>query len=179
MILLFSFISQLVYALQPGKQTLNYYRCKHIEMPSEINKNITKFNWTMVLVLIFSIAIHIILNIRIKLYKYNLQKYFLVLQKSEQTKQNILCDIDNKTIVDFSKSSFTVVLSASVVYSLAGFVNRMHPMLAVDFPNNMIVFLYNCIIPCSVTSVFLLVYYLRNFILIKSLCREIKKLFGF
>ena len=148
-------------------------------MPSEINKNITKFNWTAVSVLIFSIAIHIILSIRIKLYKYNLQKSVQILQKSEQTKQNILFDIDNKTIVDFSKSSFTVLLSASSMFYLAVFVNRIHPTRAGDFPNNMIVFLYNCIIPCSATSVLLLVYYLRHLTLVKSLYREIKAFFGF
>ena len=143
------------------------------------NQNLNKFNWSAVLLLVFSIAIHIIFNIRIKLYKYNLQKAVPVLQKNEQIKQNVLFDIDSKTIVDFSKSSFTVLLSASCMISLSSFVNRIDPSRAMDFPNNMIVFLYNCIIPCSVTSVLLLVYYLRNSTLFKSLCREIKTLLGF
>ena len=164
--------------MQPGKQSLNYYRCAHIEMSIEINKNLTKFNWAAVAVLVFSIATHIILNIRIKMYKVNLQKSVQILQKNEQTKQSILFDFDKNSIVDFSKSSFTLLLSAFGQYSFAAFVNGIHPTRAGDFPNNMIVFLYNCGIPCCATSALLLIYYLRNSNLVRSLYKEIKTLLG-
>ena len=99
-----------------------------------------------------------------------------ILQKSEQAKQNILFDIDKKTIVDFTKSSFTVLIAASSMISLSIIVNRMNPTRIDEFPYNMIVFLYNSIIPSSATGILLVAYYLRNCIIFKSLCREIKTL---
>ena len=164
--------------MQPGRQSLNYYRCVHIATSIEINNNITKFNWAAVAVLVFSIAIHIILNIRIKLYKYNLQKSVQILQKYEQTKQSTLYDFDKNAIVDFSKSAFILLLSAFGHYSFSAFVNEIHPTRAGDFPNNLIVFLYNCVIPCCATTVLLLIYYLRNSHLVRSLYMEIKVLIG-
>ena len=108
--------------------------------------------------------------------KFRLQvtKSVQILQKSEQAKQNILFDIDKKTIVDFTKSSFTVLIAASSMISLSIIVNRMNPTRIDEFPYNMIVFLYNSIIPSSATCILLVAYYLRNFIILKSICREIK-----
>ena len=108
--------------------------------------------------------------------KFRLQvtKSVQILQKSEQAKQNILFDIDKKTIVDFTKSSFTVLIAASSMISLSIIVNRMNPTTIDEFPYNMIFFLYNSIIPSSATCSLLVAYYLRNFIILKSICREIK-----
>ena len=77
-------MSQLVNALLPGKQSLNYYHCKYPEMilddgSNDMNNLKTKLNWTLIVVQTSSILIHIILNIRIKAYKHQepySQSYF-------------------------------------------------------------------------------------------------------
>ena len=153
---------------------MNYLRCKYPEISLEVNKIQIKSNWTAIALILFSIAIHILLTVRIKLYKQKLQKSVQILQKSEQAKQNTLFEIDSKTIVNFSKTSFTMLICASSVVFLAAFVNRIDPNKMNEFPNNMIIFLYNCIIPCSTTSVLLLVYYIGNLTLWKSISREIQ-----
>jgi hypothetical protein len=173
----FSFISQVVHALQPGRQTLSYYHCKYTESAVD-DASPTKYNWVLITAVISSILLHIILNIRFKVYKHQIRNSVQVLQKSEQAKQSILFDTDNKTVVDFTKSSFTVLFSISTMIFLSVILNRINPSRIHEFPNNMIFFLYNFSIPSSATFALLLAYYLRNVIVFKFLLREIKLFLG-
>jgi hypothetical protein len=134
-----------VYVLQPGKQALVYYKCKYPEMALDdvslnVSKSKAKINWMLIIVLICSILIHVILNVRFKVYKHQIQNSVQILQKNEQTKHNILFDLDNKTVVDFTKSSVPVLMAASIIIFLATILNVSNSSRIDRFPSNMIIF---------------------------------------
>ena len=128
--------------------------------------------------LLFSIVIHIIVGIKIKTYKLNFHKSVQVLQRSEQAKQKILFDIDNQTIADFSKTAFPVLITGLTVVYLSTIVNTMNIDSIEEFPNNLILFLHNCFLPCCAISFMLLVYYLGRMTVLKSISREIRSHIG-
>ena len=69
-----SFISQLVFLSLPGRQPANFYLCS--SSPGALNPDdeSAKIHWQFVILQLLSIAVHVFINVKIKLYKVKMNK---------------------------------------------------------------------------------------------------------
>jgi hypothetical protein len=133
----YSLICQSVFVMLPGRQSLPCYLCSNNTNFSQLA---FKQNWSQQLLLIFSFAIHIFVNVKIKMLRYKQQNSFDVLKCSDHLKLKDIVSMESRTISDYLSSFLTMAISSSLIYPWF-FINRMNPIAY-----NQATFLYNLLI---------------------------------
>jgi hypothetical protein len=158
----FSFVYNTTFFILPGKKPLNYYICSDIDPSSDSNLTI-KMN---VYVEIFSLLLHMAINLKIKMYKKN---HVL----TEQHHNNHSLTLDEKTITSLT-INLTIILITIVHFgfsvktrslTLAQINSNPYKLLVIGFH-----LLGNVILSNSISAV----YYLRNEKLRKTIMHGVR-----
>ena len=88
-------------------------------------------------------------------------------------KQLTLASMESRVISDFASNTCNAVIVGSVVF-VSTAVNKISPMHIAIYPNYLLIYFYQFIIPFIVIGSTTLVYFLRHPPLRKSLAREVK-----
>jgi hypothetical protein len=122
---------------------------------------------------VLSILLHIIFNIKTYIYKRNLLRSEKVVTGIvSQYKQESISSIENRLMSDKATNAINAVIVGSVV-SVSHVVNSFDPSLFLEFPNYMVLYFYQLILPFLTIGTVTLVYYLRHAPLRKAIIREI------
>jgi hypothetical protein len=111
----------------PGKPTLQFYLCSNKFELSQLDKSAFKPNWPLLSLLAFSVAIHIFVNVKIKILKAKQKHSFDVLTFSDQMKLGDIVSIDKQTMSDFL-TNFLNVIAASPFFITAFLINQRNPI---------------------------------------------------
>ena len=165
----FSLVSQFVYVFLPGKQALNFYICSGSFEAKLYYKLPKKFNWSTSIMQLWSIILHLYVNIRVKRHKkINQVTSFQQQEIQSREKQNIT------DIVTTACNLTLMGLSSIIVLSF----NRISPEQANLYPYYLIVYLFHLVVPFIISNSISLMYYIRQPQMRKTLWRELNNQFG-
>ena len=120
---------------------------------------------------VLSILLHIIFNIKTYIYKRDLLRSEKVVTGIvSQYKQESISSIENRLMSDKATNAINAVIVGSVV-SVSHVVNSFDPSLFLEFPNYMVLYFYQLILPFLTIGTVTLVYYLRHAPLRKAIIR--------
>jgi len=122
-----SLICQTVFALLPGRPPLHYYLCSNKIDLLQLDKLPYKLNWPLLSLLAISFAIHIFVNVKVKILKVKQQRSTEALTFSDKLKFGDISSIDNRSISNFLTSFLTVAAPGSFFVSLL-VINRSNPI---------------------------------------------------
>ena len=127
MFLFHSLICQTVFVLLPGRPPLHYYLCSNKIDLSQLDKLPFKLNWPLLSLLTISFAIHIFVNVKVKIMKVKQQRSIDALTFSDKLKFGDILSMDNRSISDFFTSFMTVGVPCSFFLTLV-LINRVNPI---------------------------------------------------
>ncbi len=107
----------------PGRQPLHYHLCTNIQLDNLESKP----NWSLVLVLVFSIAVHIFVNISIKILKVKKQNSYDVINFYDYIKCVDITAIEKQSISDFL-TSFLSITASSFLITVSFVINWINPL---------------------------------------------------
>ncbi len=120
---------------------------------------------------VLSILLHIIFNIKTYIYKRDLLRSEKVVTGIvSQYKQESISSIENRLMSDKATNAINAVIVGSVV-SVSHVVNSFDPSLFLEFPNYLVLYFYQLILPFLTIGTVTLVYYLRHAPLRKAIIR--------
>jgi len=124
--LCFSLIFQSVFVLLPGRQPLQYYLC--LNLSHSPSSDIFKMNWSFLLLQAISFAIHIFVNVKVKMLKAKQkQSTEILLSQSHQLKLGDLLTMESRSISDYLTSFLCLTASSSVVITTS-IINWINPI---------------------------------------------------
>ncbi len=144
----FSFLSQTVFVLMPGRQPFNFHLCRNMVKHSDLVNPPIKVNWQLLFVLVCSFIIHVYANIKIKLYKYKKRHSVYIISMAEFIKNIGIMDIDKNSMSSLALNTANVILFGST-FVFSTFVNNMDPLRSNEFPFYLIIYSYNLVFPCT------------------------------
>ena len=124
---IFSLICQSVYVILPGRQHLQFYLCSNKLDFSQLDNSSFKANWLTTIFQIASFAIHIFVNIKIKILKTKQQNSLDALSPSNQLKYGDIWWMDNRSMSDFL-TIFLAVAASSLYLIISFVVNHNNPL---------------------------------------------------
>jgi hypothetical protein len=107
----------------PGRQPLHYHLCSSLQLDDLESKA----NWSLMLLLIFSLVIHIFVNVKIKILKLKKQKSHDVITFSDHLKSVDITLIDKQSISDFL-TSFLSIAASSFLIIVSFIINWINPL---------------------------------------------------
>jgi len=119
----FSWISQSVFVFLPGRQSLRYYLCLNKIDLTEQDESSQKRNWSHLILMIVSFAIHIFVKIKIKILSAKQQRSLDVLTKADKTKFVDISSMEKRSMLDFFTSVLGVAATSSYIITIV-VVNR-------------------------------------------------------
>ncbi len=123
--LCFSLIFQAVFVMLPGRQPLQYYLCLNLSH-STLSDNF-KMNWSFLLLQAISFAIHIFVNVKVKMLKAKQTHSTKILTQSHQLKLGDLLTMESRSISDYLTSFLCLTASSSVVITTS-IINWINPI---------------------------------------------------
>ncbi len=144
-VICFGTVSQLIFLMMPGNQPLNFFLCSGMNPKIQYQ---TKVNYTMVFVQVGSIALHIVLSIKIQLFKRKVAK-MEQLNDFTQNKQIFLFNIEKDTLVGFAVNFVNVALFALSGFFISRF-NNLIPVKINIYPNYLIMYIWHLIYPLCI-----------------------------
>ena len=120
-------ISQSVFIILPGRQPVNYYLCTNQSDFSQTDNSSIKLNWSLMLVQILSFAVHVFVNVKIKILTAKQRRSLDVLTVADQQKFGDISLMDSRSISDFLTTFLTVASSSSFIIAVF-IVNRTNPL---------------------------------------------------
>jgi hypothetical protein len=94
----------------PGRQPLHYYFCTNLQ--PEKNSEF-KTNWSVLILQAMSFAIHILVNVKIRIFKVKQKQFVGALTFSDHMKFGDILSMESRSISDYMTSILAVVASSS------------------------------------------------------------------
>ena len=119
----FSLISQIVFVLLPGRQPLHYHLCTNIQLDDLEFKP----NWSLLILLMISFAIHIFVNVNIKILKAKKQNSYDVINFHDYIKCVDITAIEKQSISDFLTGFLSITASSTLIFASL-IINWINPI---------------------------------------------------
>lgn len=140
-IFLFALIPQLVFAILPGRDSLIFHICVG-SISVDVQKMVPKSNVPLGFVQILSILIHVVIKLRLFIYKQDCYK--VLMQHNSYNKP--LKKLSYKTLSDFS-INFANVCMLGGTFLLISRINSFHPNEVNHFHNSVVIYFFQLIYP--------------------------------
>ena len=167
-VLKISYSSQFVFVYLPGQHPMSYYICVG-ENPKADLKQPLKFNISFYILLIICIVTHILMSLRIFIYKHQIKNKIdsqIFLQKYASL---------NNSQSFFGSSTITFSLVALAAFGiLFSKIVHLDPQELNDFPNYLFVYWMHLVNAPLTCILLLLLCYARNEFMRKTMIRELK-----
>ncbi len=151
-------MTQFIYQVLPGRRPLEFHFCSGTN--PNLDPDITKVNYTLFSVFIFSLIVHIAIPIKIKLYQMKNEKGF---------------DDDHLSLTDLTTNISIFFIIGINVSSLAGLNIIKNPSLINQYPNYIFTYIFQLFFPSFNICVLTLIYYFRHKPLRNCIIRNIKE----
>jgi hypothetical protein len=132
----------------------------------------------MMAITLMSLVIHLILILRIKIFKFQQRKLVFVISSFEHLKNLAISSIDSQALSDLGTSVVNLLL-VGFSHLFSNRINSMSPERANEYPFYLLLYAYYFFANNLITGFLSLTYYARHPPLRKAICREIKSKFGF
>ena len=153
-----------------GQQPLRYYICSGLNPNTHLQ---TKQHQSKLLFRLISFLIHLVLGLRILVFKIRGKKLVQpVLSSIAASKNVIISMIENKSLTDLT-TSFCIIAILLLSMLPSNLVNEMDPVETGTFPNYIYVYFLHLLMPVLMAGLVILIYYLRNQHLRKTISVEI------
>ena len=168
-IILFSVVSQIVFEGMLGKDTLNQHICTGLSPPLLDLKKL-EFNKFNAFFIPMSLLLHIVLMVKIKLFKNKIKNIKDIHPRSKLAELMLM---DQQSLTDLTTNILTVVCAAMATYlSLAVRYNDVTDFN--EYPFYLLEYYYKMIRPPLFINLVLAIYFVRHKELSQSFIRELK-----
>jgi hypothetical protein len=171
-----SSITQAVFVMSPGSQQFLFFLCTNKFGSSELNSSSFKKSKLMITTTVISLLVHLVLNLRIKIYKHRKKNLVFDISGFEHVKNLAISSIDSQALSDFGTSAVTIVL-LGLSHFFTNRINTMNPERANEYPFYIFLYIYYFFASNVTTGFISLTYYIRHPPLRNAIYREIKSIF--
>jgi len=163
----FSYLSQFLLALQPGRQPLNFFICSGLD-PSNDKNSFRKVNVVLLAVPPVSILIHLVVRFKIFTFKWKPKpKPNPMFRGLQETK------LKKEFLADFALNMMLVFMFSSAIVNFV-IVNDLNPSEVSVYPNYLFIYYLHIFGPFLQTGIGLTMYYMTNEAMRTWLVRELK-----
>jgi hypothetical protein len=170
-IILFAIVSQIIFEVILGKETINHHICTGLSPPI-LNLRKLEYNRFNAYFMPISFLLHIMLMVKIKIFKNKAKK---VTDIHPRSKLADLLLMDQQSLTDLTTNILTVICAALATYSpLAVRYDDVNDFN--EYPFYLLEYYYKMIRPPLFVNLVLIIYFIRHRELWHSFIKELKNL---
>ena len=152
---------------------MRYYICSGLNPNTDAQ---TKQHWSKYMFRLISFLIHLILGLRILVFKIRGKKLVKpAFSNIAWSKDSMISMIENQSLTNLT-ISFCLIAVFLLIMLPSNLVNEMDPVETSKFPNYLYVYFLHLMVPILMAGLVILLYYVRNQHLRKTISTEIRDL---